>query len=65
MAKIKSGYSKNILVHGYCWILSTEGKYVILTMPQITRPDGTKYYTRGELALVNKDEVSNIKEELI
>ena len=65
MLKIKIGYSKNIIAHGKCKIISVEGKYLIQNIDPITRPDGTKYYATGALALVNKDEVSNIKEEEI
>jgi len=65
MPKIKTGYSKNILVHGKCRIVANSGtnRYVISPMTEITRPDGTKYYAYGNLTLVNKGEVSNIKEE--
>jgi len=65
MPKIKTGYSKNFVAHGPCRIISTRGKYLIQAMDKITRFDGGGYYTFGNLMLVNKDEVSNIKEEEI
>ena len=61
--KITIGYSKNILAHGLCKIVSTRGKHLIQVMRLIVRPDGTTYYLYDAIALVNKDEVSNIKTE--
>lgn len=62
---MKTGYSKNIMAHGKCMIYETRNKYLIAPITLITRLDGTEYYTYGEPFLVNKDEVSNIKEEEI
>ena len=60
---MKTGYSKNILAHGKCRIIPTRGKYVVQLITEIDRQDGTKYLAYGDVKLVNKDEVSNIKEE--
>jgi len=66
MPRIKTGYSKNILAHGKCRIINynTSNRYILVEpITLIMRPDGTRYYAYNEIALVNKDEVSNIKEE--
>ena len=66
MQRIKTGYSKNILAHGKCRIIQElEEAYLITEMIEMTRPEGTKYCVYGWIALANKDEVSDIKEEEI
>ena len=63
---MKTGYSKNILVHGKCRIIQElEEAYLIAEMIELGRVDGSRYTVYNDIALVNKDEVSNIKEELI
>jgi len=65
MPKIKTGYSKNIAIHGQCAIIPTTGKYLVQLIMEIDRLDGSKYLAYGDVKLVNKDEVSDIKEEEI
>lgn len=63
MARIQTGYSKNIVAHGKCKIVSTRGKYLIQVMTPMVQPDSTIHYIYDAIALVNKDEISNIKTE--